>query len=65
MQGLFGQEQARNANGESECKAYSDRTSKKCQWRVRMQGLFGQNKQEMPIESPNARLIRTGQVDIT
>ncbi|WHY77139.1 hypothetical protein QNH20_24150 [Neobacillus sp. WH10] len=48
----------------SECAAYSDRSSKILPLIVRMQGSFGQVKQEFAFGCPNARLIRTGQAGI-
>jgi hypothetical protein len=48
----------------SEYEAYSDRTSRILPWIVRIRGLFRQDKREFAMDSPNTKLIRTGQAGI-
>ena len=56
--GLFRTREAGKSREESECRASSDKGSEKTERGVRMQGYFGQRRQENGERSPNAGLIR-------
>ena len=57
--GLVRTKEAGKPREESECRASSDKGSEKTERGVRMQGYFGQRKQENRERSPNAGLVRT------
>ena len=59
--GLFRTKEAGKPREESECRASSDKGSRKTERGVRMQGYFRQRKQENRERSPSTGLVQTSE----